>query len=318
MEYSFATVALEDINQTDRSFKISTTRDKTPLLESIRSIGVLVPPALWRRGSDWIIVSGFRRIAACQQAGCKAVAARVLADHQTPLDCLRLAVIENTSQRALNLIEAARAVSQLKHLCGNEDTFKDALTPLGLPASSRMIAKLDQLIQLDDDLQTAILDGVVGLDVALTIGAMPPEDRSIVLTLFKQVPMSASKQREILLLATDIAGRDRKSITAVLQADAIRSTADDIELDRNTKSARIRRLLKQIRYPNLFQAETRYHNTVAKLRLGPQMRIDPPEGFEGLTYTFLLRFKTCSDLARAHQKLGAAIQNPAIKELFPE
>jgi hypothetical protein len=84
------------------------------------------------------------------------------------------------------------------------------------------------------------------------------------------------------------------------------------------KSAEIRRYLRQMRYPNLFRAEKRFQTAIGKLKLGPHMRIDPPEGFEGQTYTLSLRFRTIEDLNRAHRKFGQAIKHPAITSIFIE
>ena len=318
MEYSLANVALDGINPKDHSFRITTTHDKPSLLESIETVGLLVPPALQRRASGWIIISGFRRIQACRQAGHKTVAARLIAEDLPPLDCFRLAVIENISQRPLNLIETARVIEQLRCLCNSPQALTDELVRLGLPASRTMIDKFDRLACLGEDLQNAVLNGVIGLNVVLAIGAMPMDDQNAVYELFTRVPMSVSKQREVLALTHDIAGRDRQSVNEVLQSGRIREILADGEMDRNTKTAIIRRHLKKIRYPHLTQAETRYQEALSRLKLGPHMRIDPPEGFEGLTYTLTLRFKSRRDLDRAHHKLGAALDNPAIDSLFPK
>ncbi len=316
MEYDVATVPLNEINPTDHSFRISTTRDKPSLFESIRDDGLLVPPALQRRGADWIIVSGFRRVQACRPADRKTITARLLADRLPPLDCLRLAIIENSSQRKLNLVESARAVCRLKSLCETEQDLMGEMARLGLPSTRKMIARFERLNQLKGDLQTAVVEGTIGPDVALTIGAMPTEDQAVVHALFTQVLMSVGKQRDILNLVQDIAGRDRISVATLLGNKHIHSIVGDGDRDGNKKSADIRRHLRQVRYPNLSQAETRFQKAIGKLKLGPHMRIDHPEGFEGLTYTLSLRFKNIGDLNRAHCKLGHAIQNPAIRELF--
>ncbi len=316
MEYEIATVALKAINPTDRSFRISTTHDKPSLFRSIRDNGLLVPPALQRRGADWIIVSGFRRVKACIQTGHNAIAARLLADHLTPLDCLRIAIIENNSQRALNLVESARAVNRLKNLCAAEEDLLGEMERLGLPATRKMIARLLGLNQLEDKLQTAIVEGSIGPGIALALGAMPGDDREAVHALFTRIPMSVGKQRDILNLAQDIAGRDGTSVAAVLHDNRIRALVDDRERDGNSKTADIRKYLRNLCFPNLSAAERRYQTALSKLKLGPHMRIDHPEGFEGLIYTLSLRFKTIDDLNRAHRKLGHAIQNPAISELF--
>ena len=318
MDFSLAKVALDDINLKNHSFRITTTRDKPSLHESIGNVGLLVPPALQRQASGWIIVSGFRRIKACRQAGHKTVTARRIPDDLPLLDCFRLAAIENISQRPLNLIETARVIRQLRRLCQSTQTFIDELVRLGLPASRAMIAKFDRLMGLGKDLQDAVLDGVIGLNVALSIGAMPIDDQNAAHELLTRIPMSVSKQREVLALALDIAGRDRKTLAEVVQSARIREILDDAEMDRNTKAATIRRHFKKTRYPHLSHAEARFHEALSRLKLGPQMRIDPPAGFEGLTYTLTLRFKSRRDLDQAYQKLGAAIKNPAISSLFPD
>ncbi len=316
MEYRFGTVSLAAINSTDPTFKISTTRDKPPISESILAEGLLVPPALKRQGADWIVVSGFRRIDACMQAGHRTVAARLLAEQMLPLECLRLSIIENSSQRTLNLVESARAMQRLKRLCETDQDLTSEMARVGLPATRKSVARLERISQLGEALQDAIVDGSIGPDIALTISAMPAEDQNVVRGIFTRIPMSTGKQKDILNMAQDIAGRDRKSLAAVLQSDPIRAIGEDRERDRNLKSAAIRRHLRQVRYPHLFRAETRCRKAIDKLKLGSHMRIDHPEGFEGQTYILSLRFKNIDDLNHAHRKLGQAIKHPAIKELF--
>ena len=318
MEYRFGTIALTAINPNDPTFRISTSRDKPSIFESISTDGMLVPPALKRQGAEWIVVSGFRRIYACMQAGHRMIAARLLADHLVPLECLRLAIIENSSQRTLNMVESARAVRRLRRLCDADHDLTSEMARLGLTSTHTTVARLERLGQLGETLQNAIVDGFIGPDVALTIGAMPTEDQNAVLNIFTGIAMSAGKQKDILNMAQDIAGRDRKSLAAVLQSDRIRAIGDDPERDRNMKSADIRSHLRKLRYPHLFRTETRCRTAIDKLKLGSHMRIDHPEGFEGKTYTLSLRFKSIEDLTHAHRKLGHAIQNPAIKGLFPD
>ena len=318
MEFSFAAVSLEAINPTDHAFRISTTRDKPSIDESIRTDGLLVPPALYRQGADWIVISGFRRINACMQAGHRMVSARLLADHLSPLECLRLAIIENSSQRKLNLVESARVVRRLKRLCLTDQDLTSELARLGLPSTRKMIARLERINQLPGPLQAGVVDGVLSPDVALAIGALPVADQNVVHDLFSKIPMSVGKQRDILHLAQDIAGRDHQTVATVLHANSIRAIVDDRDRDRNMKSAEIRRHLRQVRYPNLSRAEMRFRTAIGKLKLGPHMRIDPPEGFEGQTYMLSLRFRTIEDLNLAHGKLGHAIKHPAITELFIE
>ena len=317
MVYNVSEVDLRLINQEDYSFRITTQRDKSSLRESIASIGLLVPPAIWSQPSGLTIVSGFRRIQTCQRVGIQRIAVRLIPGDTQPLTCMRMAVTENTTQRPLNLIETARAVQLVQANNIDRANLSAELTALGLPTSRAIHDKLERLNRLNADLQAAVVDGVISLAVALETGLRPPSDQKAIWELFSALPMSVSKQKEVLALAKDIAGRDHQTVKDVFKSDAIQAIVHSDEFDRNQKTASVRRHLRTVRYPNLSEAESRYQTALASLKLDPHMRIDPPPGFEGDIFTLTLRFRRRGDLETAYRNLGAALENPAIDSLFP-
>lgn len=242
---------------------------------------------------------------------------RLVSADLEPLACMRRAVIENASQRPLNLIETARAVRLAQKHISDPHAFAEELAALGLPTSHALLDKLMRLSRLSDDLQTAVLEGVMSLAVALETGEMARPDQQAVRNLFSGFPMSVSKQKEIFAAAQDIAGRDHQTIGEVFQSEAIQAIMRNEQYDRNQKTAALRRHLKMVRYPNLSQAEAQYQAALRALKLGHEMRIEPPPGFEGEVFKLSLRFKSRHDLAEAHRKLGEALANPAIDFLFP-
>ena len=316
MDFNACEVALHRIDREDHSFRITTQRDKSSLLESMATIGLLVPPALWSQPSGLTIVSGFRRIQACQRLGIQRIAARLVPADTQPLACVRMAVIENATQRPLNLVETARAVQLAKNWISDPSELTAELTALGLPTSRAIVDKLERLNRLNHDLQAAVVDGAVSLAVALETGLMPPSDQKAIWQLFSALPMSVSKQKEVLSLARDIAGRDYQTVGDVLQSDAIQAIRCSDEYDRNQKTAAIRRHLKLVRYPNLSQVEAQYQAALTALNLDPHMRINPPPGFEGDLFTLSLRFRNRRDLEAAYRNLGLALENPAFDSLF--
>ena len=317
MEYKVAHVALDDINTADATFRITTPQDKPSLLPSIQAVGLLTPPVVWPGRAGLIVVSGFRRLAACRQLGIQVIPARQLARALPPIDCLRMAVIENSSQRPLNLVESGRAIRQMKRFSPRDRTLTDELARLGLPVSRKMVTKLEQLVRLGAELQAAVVDGLISLNTALEIGTLAQPDQTAVYAFFSRLRMSVSKQKEILAMARDIAGRDHHALHEVLQSDRLRKIVEDQDLDRHQKTDMIRRRIKKWRYPHLTQMESRFSEAIRALKLGAQMRIDPPAHFEGTTYTLSLRFSSRDDLETAWRKFGAALQNPAIDTIFP-
>ena len=74
----FQTIPLSRIDLQDDTFRITTRTDVNDLLRSIQYDGLITPPLLIKKSSAFIIVSGFRRIAACLELEWKEITARIL------------------------------------------------------------------------------------------------------------------------------------------------------------------------------------------------------------------------------------------------
>ncbi|HMA84510.1 MAG TPA: ParB/Srx family N-terminal domain-containing protein, partial [Desulfosalsimonadaceae bacterium] len=79
MNFSLAAVRLDRIDQTDETYKISTSPSDPQLAASIQAIGFINPPILSpAKASAYRIVSGFRRIAAGERLGWTEICSRVI------------------------------------------------------------------------------------------------------------------------------------------------------------------------------------------------------------------------------------------------
>ena len=108
--YKYQNVRLSRIDIDDATFLISTSSDLEALLNSIRQFGLLNPPLLIPAGDKLVIVSGFQRIRACKMLGLDTITARMLDNDVERLKCIQWAIIDNTAQRQLNVVEQARAL----------------------------------------------------------------------------------------------------------------------------------------------------------------------------------------------------------------
>jgi hypothetical protein len=113
MEFEHRSVPVERILSEDTLFKISTGKTSEALVASIRLVGLLNPPILIACAGGFRIVSGFKRIAAMRQLNSNDIPARLLNPGAAAEYCIRIAIIENSSQRSLNLVEQANAVGLL-------------------------------------------------------------------------------------------------------------------------------------------------------------------------------------------------------------
>ena len=71
-------VPLALVDQADRSFQITTQTSIDDLKASIPDIGLLNPPVLKEHAQGYIVISGFRRIAACLALEWPSIRARIV------------------------------------------------------------------------------------------------------------------------------------------------------------------------------------------------------------------------------------------------
>lgn len=315
MDYKFARVALEHIDTTNVSYRITTTQDKPSLQPSIGRIGLINPAILKESDDRMIVVSGFRRIRACRRLHWPEIPCRILPPDCSPAQCIEVAITDNFVQRSLNIIEQARCM-QLLSTAVDPDSGRQIAATLGIPMNSALSPKLKAVLSAPEDVQSALLTGRIGLPTALLLTEMPHADAAVMVSVFSRLPMGLNKQREVLVLVQEIAARDGVPVQQILEAPLLKGVIEDPQLDGNLKSRHVRSHLKKMRFPRLVEVENAFNQCVAALELGGAIHIAPPSGFEGRTCTMTIRFDTLQDLKRAHRKISETIDHSVLASLF--
>ena len=88
----YQTIPSARISLQNDDFHITTREYLDDLTASIQHAGLISPPILIKQNSGYTIVSGFRRIAACQKLGWNEIIACILEPDMSHLDCLKLAI----------------------------------------------------------------------------------------------------------------------------------------------------------------------------------------------------------------------------------
>ena len=316
MNCSLASVPIRDIDPHDTTFQISTDRDVSSLAASIEAVGLLVSPVLMKVDSRCVIVSGFRRIAACRTLNRAAVSAKILPVASTPLDCAGAAVAENALQRPLNLIERSRAFSLLSPHFTDISELSRQSVKFGIPESAAMIRKLLPLCRLSHGIQAGILDGTISLAMAHELGRLDPEDRDAAAELLLTLRMSLNRQREVLTMIEEISRREGCSIAGLLRDPGLSSIVGDNDRERHVKTERLRNFLKKRRYPAIHAAGEKMENLIRALRLREQITLTPPKNLEGTEFSLSIRFRDAVELRSLYRSLGEMIERPELRRLL--
>jgi ParB family chromosome partitioning protein len=315
----FQMVPLDRIDLQIDTFRITTREDVDALAVSIQQDGLITVPTLIQKpASAYAVVSGFRRIHACQNLGLHGILARILDSDADPLACLRLAIAENALQRQLNLIETSRAIQKLSSFFDSAVQMAETAATLGLPANLSILNKIKDLCLLPRPVQQSILNDVISLSMAHELGKLDPTSAIAFVRLFEQLKFSLNKQKEILTMVDEIARRENSSVGQVMQDSRLQGIIDSEDFDRAQKGRRIRALLRQRRFPRIFEAEKKYQNHHRQLRLGSDIKLIPPKDFEGTTYTLNLNFTNLEHLVELRKRLDELIVHPSLAKIIED
>lgn len=142
------------------------------LAQSIRHDGVLEPIVVRRlKNGDYELVSGERRVRASVLAELDSVPA--VCRNVSDKDMLRLGIIENVQREDLNPIELGLAYVQLIEEMG---CTQDELSEV-VGKKRATIANTMRLLQLPDDIQQHVINGLLTMGHARALLALDSEDK---------------------------------------------------------------------------------------------------------------------------------------------
>ncbi|MCP4367980.1 MAG: ParB N-terminal domain-containing protein [Deltaproteobacteria bacterium] len=316
MNFKEDLVCLSTIDLEDNTFHITTETRIEDLILSIKSVGLLNPPILLKKTSGFQIISGFRRISAYINLGMAKIPARIVGFDRKKLECVKLAITDNSLQRTLNLIEQSRSLYKLSGFFKDNDHLAKAAFVLGLPDNPSIINKILKICNLSRDIQNGVLSNTISLSMALELEMLKKDEGSAFAVLFEKLKLSLNKQREILTYIKEIAIIENIPIINLLTKNHLWEIANDEELDKNKKTNLIRSYLKKRRFPEITKAEKRLKIKIKKLKLGSNMNLIPPKNFEATTYSINLQFENMEQLREKKTALEKIIKNPIFKDIL--
>lgn len=299
----------------DQRYRITTKTRIEDLGDAIAQVGLLNPPWVETHADGFRIVSGFRRFEAMRSLGISEIPVRLIPSETPELECRKLAVADNAFQRPLNVLEQSRALTLLAEFLEGAALAQTAGS-LALPSHPAMIDKLLKLCRLPAALQTAILDQTLSTAMALELGRLGKIHGVAIVTIFRNLRMGLSTQREVLSMIREIALGQEVPMESVYESTKIRSILSDKSLAAPQKSAALRSHLKFRRYPRLSLAQDAFGRRLKEIDPGAGLQLVPPPYFEGSTYRVTLKFKNFKEAQRRMEALERMVAHPRFRSLF--
>jgi len=316
MRFNEQSLPLKSLQLEDTVYRITTSDVIDKLKDSIAALGVLDPPILRKKAGAYQIVAGFRRIDACRLLGRSDLRARVLPTDTDDSTCVRLAIADNSLQRPLNLIETARALNLLAGVAADETDLSRQAAGLALPGNPALMRKIMSLTTLPAGLQTRLAAGELAMAMALELKRLDSATAESLGRLFADLKLGLNRQRELVSLLTEIARREKITISELLNEPALQNLLSAPEIERSQKAGELRSLLRRRRYPVMSAATAGFQDLVRHLNLGPGVQLIPPGNFEGTTYTLAITFDRLDQLRDRSLQIENLLRSQSLRAFF--
>lgn len=272
--------------------------------ESIERFGLLYLPLLHPLADGgYEILTGRRCYLFFHSLGHEPeVPCRILVEGLSTSQVLALIHEEYTMRRSLTEIEQAHYLQLCQLKLSTEDQRRLFAT-LNLPVNPSALQRLLDLLSLDPPLQEALMTGEISVNIARELFKLSTSDRTAVFSLFRRLNIGGGKQKRMLSLLRDLAGRDDVSLREYIGREPFQAILNHPEMNVPQKSQAILHLLQHNHYPALNEAEYQFKNWEKGLVLPDNCAVTHSPAFEQDAVTLSVTFPAREKLEDCLQKI---------------
>lgn len=279
-------IDLSYIDFEDRSFYIPFNNVSTEIISSIKKVGVINPPLLLSKNSKYIVVTGWKRIAACMELGIKELTCKILNQDYLDVKKIIIMIYEDNKCRLTDVEIGLLAGLYSKY----NHNINDFLKLIGIATSDKNLEKFEFLSNVNDRIIELYLDDKLNSDQVFMLSSMEfPLNILVTEKIIIPFRFNANETRDFIKDVSDVSKRDRKSIESVI--DYLLDSGEKISKDK------IRYNLKKIRYPGLSEVEDQFSNFIKYLKLPRNINISHSPYFENNYIDIFIKVSGNQDLS---------------------
>jgi len=282
-------------------------------------VGLLsLPRVRLRKSGRWQPVTGWKRFQAAARLGWEKIPALVLSPQTSETQVLLLYLHDNAFTRAFNPLEQARLAARLLAHWDRNTLVSKALPIMGLPPAPVYLDRLLAAAGLEPSWQELVAQERLALTAAARLAAWEPADRGAALPFLAALPLSQSKQEELLTAVEILARREGVTPADILLGEELQQILQETKLPPQERAQAVRRRLNEQASPQFSAAQKAFQAGLDRLGLRhhPRLRLKAPPAFEGPDFEFSLRFKDSRELRELLQEPSRLANLPDFEKLI--
>jgi hypothetical protein len=285
------------INYHDRRFSVTFPLDDDVLRSSIEKVGIIQPILLFNT-TPYIIITGFKRLAAAQRLGLNEVPC--IPVDMTEQKAFLLAIHDNI-HRGLNLVEKAHAVERMLHLGFTSAEINEMMVALGFQPHEKVMKTLIALANAEGTLKHFMVSRNLPMKIADSFMRFEAHERSSIVNLLSSVHVTESTTREILEILNLLKVKQGNLSLGSLHPESVHELIKQ---------------LKEVAYPILTSLQEKLRSIRHTSALPPNIDIKVDPFFEKEYIDIGIRAKNKDDVCQALEKLQSLVDDGTLGSIF--
>ncbi len=261
---------------------------------TIAKVGLVTPPLVRAdQEGNYKFLTGWRSfncLKDCSSSIQSTLWCKVLPEQTPKISALAHLYLNYSCTRPISQIEFARFISISKTNLHSIKELLKLFESLGLKSNKTYLERIEKLLLLEPEMQRAMMAGTLNENTARELLRLHASDRLDIFRLFIDLALGAGKQRRLLSLIRDLAGRKGISFSSLITEPQIARILDHPEMNIPQKSQALLSHLQDQLTPTLNTASTSFNKWKDQLELPENLSVDHSPNFEKDEITLSIRF----------------------------
>lgn len=301
-----------DVNtlaQLEPVFDLRFFSDVKSLQSSVQMLGVLQPPCLYKKGSDFFVLDGYHRIQFAKQRNYTSLACHVISADESTFSDVFLHYLElNRWSRSFNIVEKAFILKKAHEVFQNQGIPKAFWSIVDIPQKIHMIQSYKNLLKLPRFILKYLVNNNMSIKAAIGFLNFPKEEAEKLATQLFVYPLNQNKLIEILDILHDLKKHEERSAVVIL-SEVLEGLA---EINPQQRERALRECLKERRNPHYQKRMASFQSKVKKIPLDAETSLSPAPFFEEDYIEVRSKISSKDDI----QKLISALKHRGWEDLF--
>ncbi|MEW6376343.1 MAG: ParB/RepB/Spo0J family partition protein [Thermodesulfobacteriota bacterium] len=312
-------IPLSQIDQSDETFSVNFMPDLQSLRTSIEEIDLIQPVLLREKADRYQVVCGFRRISIFHELGRMEIESKIFGEKE--VDDFRLFSIslhENLTTRGFNTVEKAIALDKLiRHFqIDPRIVIKDFLPLFSLEPNEKILNTFLSLARMKEEVKRYVLKGEISRSNIRRLSTFTHDDQMALISLFSFLKLGENRLREMLTLLEEISQRNQARVRDIVHRPEIQNILSQKELTMSQRTARVKKVLVDLRYPRMRQMEEEFEKQRRALNLPPGVTLRYPSYFEGKGWRVEFQFETVEEYKAILSTLSQLVDRKEFQEIL--